>query len=280
MKHLKTKNCHLRDLTWLKVGGTAKLFKPENAVEIIEFRKYNSDFFVLGAGSNIIASEDIKKTIIRLGRNFNYIRLENGKIMAGAATLDSTLAKFALDNGIKNLEFLGVIPGTVGGAVAMNAGAYGCEISQVLDSIKAVNENGEIIILRNDEIGFKYRGNNLSENLIFIEASFNVEYGDQAEIKNKMNEMLRKKQESQPTQAKTCGSIFKNPPGQSAWKLIDQAGFRGFKVGNAEISSKHCNFLINNGCETSRELEEICDTVRNAVEKKFNIKLEYELIFI
>jgi UDP-N-acetylmuramate dehydrogenase len=279
MKNFKIKNCYLKNLTWLKVGGAAKLFKPESINELIEFKKHN-DFFVLGAGSNIIAGEDIKKTILRLGRNFNYVRLEKDKVISGAATLDTTLAKFALDNNIKNFEFLSVIPGTIGGGLAMNAGAYGDDISKILDSAKVINEYGEVLTLSNEEIGFKYRGNNLPDGNIFIEATFNVEYGNSTEIKSKMNEMIKNKQASQPIQTKTCGSIFKNPPGKSAWQLIDQAGFRGFKIGKAEISSKHCNFLINNGCETSQELEELCNEVKTAVEKKFNIKLEYELIFI
>ena len=275
----KTKKCLLKNLTWLGVGGSANIFKPENTKELCNFVK-SKNFFTIGAGSNILAPEKIDKCILRLGRNFNYIKLENDQIVAGCAALDTSVARFALDNRISGFEFFSVIPGTVGGAIAMNAGAYGSQTSDVLKSIRAVNDNGEIIEIKSEQAGFQYRCNKLSKDLVFFEAIFEAKKGQKDEIKGKMAQMIQKKQQSQPLNCKTCGSIFKNPHNKSAWQLIDSAGFRGFCVGKAQISEKHCNFLINNGCKTSEEIEELCYKVQEGVKKKHGITMEMELVLI
>lgn len=286
MKTLKFKKCALKNLTWLKSGGEAELFQPESVEDLCRFIKTNrgsiKKFFTLGAGSNILASNNIEKTIIRLGRKFNYIeyRKDPERIIAGAAALDTAVAKFALEQGIKGFEFLSVIPGTIGGGIAMNAGAYDDSISKILMRATVVDEYGELAELTNYELGFGYRQNVIPKSWVIIEAGFKIEREDPAIIKAKMVRMLQAKQDAQPTRTKTCGSIFKNPPGAKAWELIEKAGFRGYKLGEAEISAKHCNFLINHGAASAEDLINICYIVQQGVEKKCGIKLEFEIIFI
>jgi UDP-N-acetylmuramate dehydrogenase len=275
----KLKKCFIKNLTWLGVGGQASLFKPEDVKDVCDFVKYN-EYVVIGAGSNIVGPEILTKPLVRLGRAFNYITIEGQKITAGAATLDAYVAKFAMENSLSGLEFLSVIPGTVGGAVAMNAGAYGAEISDLLVCIKAVNKFGEVIEISSKEIDFSYRSANLPKDLIIIGATFFVKESNSKEIKSKMISLLKLKQDSQPIQTKTCGSIFKNPPNQKAWQLIDQAGFRGFCIGGAQISEKHCNFLINNGNATSQDIQDLCFAVRDGVKSKLGIEMEFELVIL
>lgn len=266
--------------TWLKVGGKAKLFKAENLDELIHFSRYNA-FFILGAGSNILAGDRIESIILKLGRNFNYLSYEDGKIIAGAAALQSNLAKLALENSIGGFEFFSTIPGTIGGAVAMNAGSYNCETKDLVTSATFIADNGEIITLSKEEIGFQYRSNSLPSHYICIEVIFdatNVVPRDS--IKSIMLEMIRKKQESQPIFSKTAGSIFKNPVGYKAWELIEKAGFRGFSIGKAQISEQHCNFVINHGCESSENLIDLCRTVKDGVREKLGITLDFEMRFL
>lgn len=187
----KLKKCFAKNLTWLGVGGPVQLFKPKNVKDLSAFIKAN-DFFTIGARSNILASENINKHILRLGRVFNYIYLKNNEITAGGAALDTTLARFALENEIGGFEFLSVIPGTVGGAVAMNTGAYGYEISQVLQSVSAVNENGEILCIDKTQIGFTYRGNTLPKQLVFFKQLLRQKKKEKDQIKQKMTELIKK----------------------------------------------------------------------------------------
>lgn len=282
MKPLKFKKCNLKNLTWLKSGGEAQLFQPESIEDLSKFIKSNKKFFTIGAGSNVLAGDKIDKTIIRLGRKFNYVEYRENpiRVVAGAATSCKEMAKYALGQGITGFEFLSVIPGSVGGAIAMNAGAYGNDISKIMRRATVIDQYGELAELSNYEMGFKYRGSVIPKEWVIIEAGFTVKKDDPEIIKEKMAKMLKEKTESQPARCKTCGSIFKNPPGKYAWELIDKAGFRGFKLGDAEISKKHCNFLINHGNATSDDLMNICHMVRNGVEEKFAIKLEFELVLL
>lgn len=216
--------------------------------------------------------------VIKLGKGFNYIdRLEDNKLRVGAGVLNYNLAQFCLSNSIKNFEFMSGIPGTIGGGIAMNAGAYGREFKDNIDYIIAVNTNGEIIHIPNAEMGYVYRGHSLKDNMVFVAAVFNYELGEPATIKNMMNEINYKRNLTQPVREKTGGSTFANPANISAWQLIDQAGLRGFNINDAQISQLHCNFMINNGNATAKDLEDLGEFIRQKVLDNSGIKLYWEI---
>lgn len=280
-------NFPLAGLTWFKVGGPAKLlFKPYDAEDLSLFLSEipkDIEIFVLGAGSNILIRDGgIDGIVIKLARNFTNIEiLPESKIRVGAGCLNYNLAQFCYQNSIKGFEFLLGIPGTIGGGIAMNAGAYSREFKDITSSIEAIDRSGKIHIINNLDIGFSYRKNSLPKDLIFISATFNYEQGSQDFIKKTMDEIMEKRLATQPIKEKTCGSTFKNPiitpTHPKVWQLIDEAGMRGARIGDAEMSNMHCNFMINKGSATSKDLEDLGEMVRSKVFETSGIELEWEI---
>ncbi|KJV68786.1 UDP-N-acetylmuramate dehydrogenase [Candidatus Neoehrlichia procyonis] len=273
----------MKNMTWFNVGGTVEiLFKPADINDLSYFIKnVNFPVNVVGVASNLIIRDGlIKGAIVKLGKGFTDMSCNNDTITVGCAVLLANLAIFAKNNSLSGFEFMIGIPGTVGGAIAMNAGAYGSDISSVLQSVKAVDENGNIHVLLKNDIGYFYRGNALKSNWIFTEATFVGKKLQKDIIEKTMNKFISKRNNDQPTGAKTGGSTFKNPIGYKAWELIDAAGCRGMKIGGAIVSEKHCNFLVNYNNSTAEDLENLGNEVRLKVKNKFNIDLEWEIKFL
>lgn len=279
----------LSKTSWFRVGGPAEvLFRPEDANDLAEFLK-NKDsdlnITILGACSNVIIKDGgIDGIVIKLGGNFAKITHDKNTITIGAGTLCSTAALYTKINGIGGLEFLTGIPGTIGGAINMNAGCYDGDISKILISAKAIDFDGNLIEFKNEDFGFKYRGHQLPKNLIFIQGTFKNSPGNSKEIGQKIIEFNKKRDESQPVRSKTGGSTFKNPSPdkteQKAWQLIDQAGCRGLKVGDAQMSEKHCNFMINTNNAKASDLINLGNKVIDIVKEKTGITLEWEIKII
>jgi UDP-N-acetylmuramate dehydrogenase len=274
---------NISHLTWFKVGGNAEiLFKPEDQDDLIYFlqnKPKNLDVTVLGAGSNVIIRDSgIKGALIKLGRAFTAIEeLQNGDLSVGAGCLNYNLAKFTASKSITGFEFLIGIPGTIGGGVAMNAGAYGSEFKDIIVSVEAVDLNGNYRIYSCEEMGFAYRSNALSKNLIFTKVTFQRANGNFQEIQNKMNEINKKRSETQPITEKTGGSTFANPHEHKAWELIDKSGLRGYSIGGASMSKKHCNFMINDGTATASDMEMLGEFVQKKVKEDSGIDLKWEI---
>ena len=276
--------------TWFDVGGSAQiLFKPKDDEDLSYFLKNcpkNIEINVLGAGSNVIISDKgVNGVVIRLGGDFAKIRYENGDLWAGGASLCANLVQFCKNEALSGIEFLSGIPGSVGGAVAMNAGCYGDDISKVLKSIKVVDYKGVIDVIEAKNIAFSYRKNNLSGKYIFLEACFNVVKSTTELVSQKVEKLCVARQESQPIRAKTGGSTFKNPfsddlTKKKAWQFIDEVGLRGKKIGGAKISEKHCNFLINEGEATAQDLLDLGNLVKKRVKEEFDQDLEWEIAII
>ena len=274
----------LSKYSWFNLGGPAEIFfKPNSINELKDFlvkTKINkNDIFILGAGSNTLFRDSgFNGTIIKLGKEFTKIKLlDDNKVEAGSATLDKKLADFACQNSIAGLEFLSCIPGSIGGAVTMNSGCYEKDISKIFLSLKAIDLDGKIKNFTKDEIRFFYRGNNLDKNLIILSVILQGEKGDKIQIQNKQDSFLKEKKESQPTRIKTCGSTFKNPKNKKAWKLIKLSDCSNITVGGASVSSKHCNFFVNNGKATSTDVEKLIEKVRERVLLKTGTNLELEI---
>jgi UDP-N-acetylmuramate dehydrogenase len=275
-------NADLGKMCWFQVGGKASvLFKPKDINDLSNFLKNKPKdipHFVFGVGSNIIIKDEgFDGVAIRLGREFATVHNENDIIIAGAGTLDLNVALYSAEAGVSGLEFLSGIPGTVGGALAMNAGAYGVETKDVLISATAVNDKGEIREFSNKEFGFKYRGKNLDNSWIFVQAKFQGRSGKKEDIISKIAEIQKSREDSQPIRSRTGGSTFKNPEGNKAWQLIDKAGCRGLKIGGAQVSEKHCNFFINTGDATSKDLVDLINEVKRRVLETSGVELEVEL---
>ena len=293
MKNIKKKisgkisfNESLSKLSWFNLGGPAKiLFRPKNLQELSIFLKEvkgAEKIKILGAGSNTLVRDGgFNGVIIKFGKFFSHISLfDPNTIIAGASILDKNVSSFALENSLSGFEFLSCIPGTIGGAVRMNSGCYGEEISKILVSLQVMDFKGNIRIIQSSDIKFYYRGSNLDENLIFISATLRGKKDDMLNIKNKINNFVDKKKNTQPEKIKTCGSTFRNPKDEKAWKLIKDSGCVGMKVGDAQISQKHCNFFVNNGKAKSNDLEELILQVKKKVLDKTRINLELELQII
>ena len=283
------KNVKLSNYSWFNLGGNAEyFFKAKNKVELLEFlkevKKKELKTTILGAGSNTLFRDNgLKGAAIKLGKDFSFIKLIGKDIInVGAATLDRKVANFAKENNLSNLEFLSCIPGSIGGAVAMNSGCYDDDISKVLISIKAIDKKDlSEIEIKNSDINFSYRGTNLSENLIIISAKLKGKISNKNTIEKKQNDLIRKKKLSQPSQIKTCGSTFKNiSEEKKAWMLIKEAGCENYSEGNASISKKHCNFFVNNGNANSLEIENLIKKVRKKVYEKTGENLELEIKII
>ena len=282
-------NIELSKYSWFNLGGPAELFfKPENKNQLIEFLKHIKEnklkITVIGAGSNtLIRDEGIKGVVIKLGTNFSEIELINeNTIQVGAAMLDRKISNFAKENGIGGLEFLSCIPGSIGGAVIMNSGCYGCDISKVLSSITVIDiqDCTEKQIVRED-IDFFYRGTNLPSSLIITAVKLKGTVVEKQLIEKKQLQMLEQKKLSQPSQIKTCGSTFKNLHNEKkAWQLIKETGCDKFFEGDAVISKKHCNFFVNNGNAKSSDIEKLINKVKKTVNDKTGINLELEIKII
>ena len=232
---------------------------------------------VLGVGSNLLVRDGgIRGVVIRLMRGFTGIVVEGNEVVAGAGALDLNVALTARDHALAGLEFLSGIPGTIGGAVAMNAGAYGSDMSQVLASAKAVDRSGRLHLAKAAELGFSYRHNHAPADWIFVSARLNAVPGDHLAIARRIADIDTARVESQP-RSSTGGSTFVNPPGQKAWELIDRARCRGLKLGGAQVSEKHANFLINTGNATAADIEALGEEVRRRVLEQSGVRLEWEI---
>jgi len=278
-------NEKLSNYSWFNLGGPADLFfKPNSIEDILLFlgEIKQKKFTVIGAGSNtLIRDGGIKGITIKLSSAFSYANIEKKNIIdVGASTLDKKIADFAMENSLTGFEFLACIPGSIGGAVRMNTGCYGDDISKILYSIKAIDGQGRIKEIMSKDIKFSYRSTNLEENLIITSIKLIGKISLKKKIEEKQKAMIERKKNSQPNQIKTCGSTFKNPKNNKAWKLIKESKCENFKVGNAKISAKHCNFFVNNGNATSKELEELIKKVKDTVYKKTKISLKLEIKII
>lgn len=275
-------NADLSATTWFRVGGKAEvLFKPADEEDLAVFlahRPLDVPVTVIGVGSNLLVRDaGVAGVVIRLGRGFAEIEADGARIVTGAGALDLNVARVAADAGIAGLEFLVGVPGTIGGAVRMNAGAYGAEIKDVLVSARAVDPRGGRHELDPDHLGHGYRSCSVPEGWIFTQATFQGEAGETAVIAARMAEIQNARQETQPVRSRTGGSTFRNPQGHKAWELIDRAGCRGLRRGDAMVSEQHCNFLINTGSATATELEALGEDVRRRVVDATGIQLEWEI---
>ena len=279
-------NESLSKLSWFNIGGPAKvLFKPKSLKDLSIFLKTLKGKYkikVLGAGSNtLIRDGGFDGVIIKFDKSFSHLSLfDSNTIIAGASTLDKNLSEFALQNSISGFEFLSCIPGTIGGAIKMNSGCYGENISKILVSVQTIDLNGNIRIFQSSDIKFYYRDTNLDNNLIFISATFKGKKDNKLNIKKKIENLVEIKRKTQPSKIKTCGSTFKNPENEKAWKLIKNSDCAGLKVGEVSISKDHCNFFINNKHATSQDLEELIHQVKQKVFNKSGINLELEIQII
>jgi len=278
-------NFSLASSNWFRVGGAAEIvFRPADLKDLQYFlanKPKNIPIIVLGVGSNILIRDGgIDGIVIKLGRNFANITVEGEFIKAGAGALDYNVALFARDHHYSGFEFLSGIPGTIGGALAMNAGAYHSEIAHLVHQVQAVDLNGNIKQFSSEECGWRYRGNNLDKSYIFTEAVFHTAPGEYEMIQSKIAEIQMARSDTQPIKSRTSGSTFKNPPGYKAWQLIDQAGCRGLVIGDAEVSSKHCNFFINRGQAKAADIESLIHIVQERVLQKTGILLEPEIKII
>ena len=277
---------NLSKYSWFNLGGPAAVFfKPDSVIQLVDFLKNIKDFkniICLGAGSNtLIRDGGFSGIIIKLSSKFSYIKKLDDEILeVGAGTLDRTLSSYAADNSILNYEFLSCIPGSVGGAIIMNSGCYGEEISDILISIKVIDLKGNIKEIKKDKINFFYRGTNLPKDLIILSAKFHAKQGDKDLINNKIEKYIKEKKDAQPSQIKTCGSTFKNPKNRKAWELIKSSNCNLASFGKASISKKHCNFFVNEGGASSEDIEKLINFVKDKVFEKHNIKLDLELKII
>jgi UDP-N-acetylmuramate dehydrogenase len=273
----------LKDLVWFRAGGRAEiLFRPADAEDLAAFLAVKPEDLrvsVIGVGSNLLVRDGgIPGAVVRLSSAFGKIETDGTRVRAGAAALDGAVARAAADAGIAGLEFLRGVPGTIGGALKMNAGCYGREVKDVFVEAVAIDEKGNKVRLSATDMDFKYRkAKGARDGLIFVEAVFEGTKDDPAAIKARMEELSANREVSQPIKSKTGGSTFKNPPGHKAWQLIDQAGCRGLMLGAAQVSEKHTNFLINTGDATAADLEALGEEVRKRVLEKSGVTLEWEI---
>ena len=275
-------NQNLAKFTWFNVGGNAEiLFIPDDIKELFDFLKSKSEkyeIFTIGAGSNILIRDKGISGITLITKNLKKISIDNlGIITAEAGAIDADVARFARDHERTGLEFLLGIPGTIGGGIRMNSGAFGSEFKDVLIDVKAINNLGKIKTFTHKDLQMGYRKIELGREWIFYEARFKTLKDTKENILTKMKNIIRLRKEAQPIAVKTGGSTFKNPPNQKAWKLIDEAGCRGLQNGDAMISQKHCNFIINLKKSTSQQIEELAKIVQEKVFKKSGIQLDWEI---
>ena len=276
-------NQSLAELTWFRVGGPAQvLFMPEHEQDLayaLASLPAEIPLTVVGLGSNLIVRDGgVPGVVIRLGRGFSEIAIEDTRIRAGAAVPDVKVARAAQEAGIAGLSFMRGIPGGVGGALRMNGGAYGRETKDALIEARAVDRRGRIHVLRNADMGYTYRHCGVPADYIFTEAQYQGARGDPAVIAAEMDKITESREATQPIKSRTGGSTFKNPPGRKAWQLIDAAGCRGLEFGGAQVSEMHCNFLINRGGATSTDVLELIRRVRAQVRRSQGVTLEPEVL--
>ena len=289
-KNIKGKikfNYSLKNHTWLNIGGNAKIFFiPETLSELREFllylKKENNSFFILGAGSNLLISDNIQDRIfIKLGKNFNKISLtKDNIIIAGCSILDKNVSNFAYENSLSGLEFLSCIPGSIGGGIRMNSGCFGTEFKDVLLSIQVMDFDGRVYSINSKNIQFGYRQTDLPKNLIFLSASFKTDRNDKKKIEEKIYQLKEKKENSQPLRVKTGGSTFKNPNNnlkKKVWQIIRENVDNQISFGDAKISEKHSNFFINSNNASFKNMYDLINFVKNNVKKKTGVSLELEL---
>ncbi len=277
-----TERAPLKDLVWFRAGGPAEiLFRPADPDDLCAFlaaRPAGIPVTVIGVGSNLLVRDGgIPGVVVRLPASFGCIAAEGVRLRVGAAALDASVARAAADAGIGGLEFLRGIPGTIGGALRMNAGCYGREIADVFVEASAIDTKGRRIVIGPAEMGFAYRKSAAPDDLVFVEAVLQGASDEAQAIRARMNALVGERESSQPVRAKTGGSTFKNPQDRKAWQLIDQAGCRGLVRGGAQVSEKHCNFLINTGDASAGDIESLGEEVRARVLEKFGIELDWEI---
>lgn len=267
--------------TWFRVGGKAKGYVIVNDLKDLKTIVRYQDkikYAIIGVGSNLLVRDSgYNGLIIKLGKNFNKIKINKDVISVGAGVLDINLAKFALKNLIKDFEFFIGIPGTVGGAVKMNAGCYGSQTSDNLKRVLVLNSQGKVQYINLKELNLEYRSSNLDKKSIILQADFNFNHSTYDEILKKNNHIKLKREQTQPIKEKTSGSTFKNPPDKFAAELIEKAGCKGLQVGDASVSNLHANFIINNGTATATDIEKLGIKVIKRVKEKFGIILEWEI---
>jgi UDP-N-acetylmuramate dehydrogenase len=276
-------NAPTAPLSWFRTGGPAQvLFTPADADDLAySLANLDADIpvLVVGLGSNLLVRDGgLPGMLIRLGKPFAEVAIEpNHRVRAGAAAPDVKVARAAAEAGIAGLSFLRGIPGTIGGALRMNGGAYGGETKDVLVEAKGVTRSGTLQTYTNAEMGFTYRHSSVPDDVIFTEALFEGRPGDPAEILAEMNAITDARSSTQPVNTRTGGSTFKNPSGKKAWELIDAAGCRGLRRGDAQVSEMHCNFLINHGSATATDIEALGEEVRRRVRETSGVELEWEI---
>lgn len=277
-----TADAPLAQQTWFRVGGPAEaLFRPADADDLAEFLAAlpaDTPVTVLGVASNLLIRDGgIRGVVVRLGRGFADVAAQGDLLTAGAGALDLTVAQAACEAGLSGLEFLSGVPGTIGGALRMNAGAYGGEICDIFVSAQGVDRAGRRLDFDAAAMGFAYRRSAVAADVIFTGVTLRGVPAPAADIARKMAEIADKRAETQPVRARTGGSTFKNPPGHKAWELIDRAGCRGLTRGDAQVSEKHCNFLLNLGGASAAELEALGEEVRARVLNQTGVTLEWEI---
>lgn len=278
-----TAQAPLAPLVWFKSGGAAEwLFEPKDEADLVAFLREldpATPVMALGLGSNLIVRDGgVPGVVVRLGKPFAAIeRVDETTVRCGGGASGILVSSTARDAGIAGLEFLRGIPGTVGGFVRMNGGAYGREVRDILVSARLVLRSGEVVEWSLEQLGYTYRHSAVPEGAVVISATFRGTPGDPAAIGAEMDAIARAREESQPLRSRTGGSTFKNPDGHKAWALVDAAGCRGLTMGDAQVSEKHCNFLLNLGSATSAEIEALGEEVRRRVAEKTHISLEWEI---
>ena len=275
-------NQPLAELTWFRVGGPAQvLFMPEDEDDLCYFLcelPREIPVTTVGLGSNLIVRDGgMAGVVVRLGRGFGEVTVDGTSIRAGAAVPDVKVARAAQEAGIAGLSFLRGIPGSIGGALRMNGGAYGGETKDVLVEARGVDRGGNVRTYSNADMRFSYRHCGVADDVIFTQALFAGRPGDAAAIAAEMNKITESREATQPVKSRTGGSTFKNPPGHKAWQLVDAAGCRGLRIGDAQVSEMHCNFLINLGNATAAEIETLGETVRERVKKASGVELAWEI---
>jgi UDP-N-acetylmuramate dehydrogenase len=275
-------NQSLAELTWFRVGGPAQvLFMPEDENDLAHLLSRlpaEIPVTVIGLGSNLIVRDGgVPGVLVRLGRGFNDIAIEALNLRVGAAVPDVKVARAAQEAGIAGLSFLRGIPGGIGGALRMNGGAYGRETKDALVEARAVDRAGRVHVFSNSDMGFAYRHSSAPDDYIFTRAVFRGEHGDPATIAAEMEKITESREATQPIKTRTGGSTFKNPVGKKAWELVDAAGCRGLRLGGAQVSEMHTNFLLNLGNATAADIETLGETVRKRVQENSGVELEWEI---
>jgi UDP-N-acetylmuramate dehydrogenase len=277
-----TANAPISDLIWFRTGGPAQyLFEPADTDDLAQFFAHcpaDIPIYPIGLGSNLIVRDGgVDGVVVRLGKAFSSVVVDGDILTCGGGTPGILVASTAREHALAGLEFLRGIPGTVGGAVKMNAGAYGRETADILVDAQVAMRDGTIKTMRAENFGFTYRHSDLADDAIIISARFRAVAGDKAAIAAEMDRIAQEREASQPLRSRTGGSTFKNPPGRKAWQLVDAAGCRGFRIGGAQVSEKHTNFLINTGDATAADIERLGEEVRRRVKEQSGITLEWEI---